>query len=98
MMSDLDEEKFRSGKPLVKPPQHMHSRLTSIYPGHLNVWGGRIGGIDGINPWDLTRSENELRKQMFEWTAWAKQNMPGCKKAYISMTSPQLDAARPGAL
>jgi hypothetical protein len=68
----------------------MHSRVTSIYPGHLNVWGGRIHDIDGINPWDLTKAENELRKQVFEWTSWAKKYMPGCEEAYISMTSPQL--------
>ncbi len=90
MMSNLDEEKFKSGKPLSKPPKRMHSRITNIYPGHLNVWGGRIGDIDGTNPWDLTRAENELRKQVFEWELWAKQNMPGCEEAYISMTSPQL--------
>ncbi len=90
MMSNLDEEKFKSGKPLSNPPQRMSRRVTNIYPGHLNVWGGRIGDIDGTNPWDLTRAENELRKQVIEWALWAKQNMPGCEEAYISMTSPQL--------
>ena len=90
MMSNLDEEKFKSGKPLSNPPQRMSRRVTNIYPGHLKVWGGRIGDIDGTNPWDLTRAENELRKQVIEWALWAKQNMPGCEEAYISMTSPQL--------
>jgi hypothetical protein len=90
MMSNLDEDKFKSGKPLSDPPQRMHSRITSVYPGHLNVWGGRIAGIDGTSPWDLTKAENELRKQVFEWASWAKRNMPGCQKAYVSMTSPQL--------
>ncbi len=90
MMSNLDEEKFKSGKPLVDPPQRMHSRMTSIYPGYLNVWGGMINDIDGISPWDLTKAENELRKQVFEWWSWAKKNMPGCEESYISMTSPQL--------
>jgi hypothetical protein len=90
IMSNLDEERFRSGKPVSQPPHRMGRRLTSIYPGHLNVWGGSIDGIDGTNPWDLTRAENELRKQVFEWALWAKQNMPGCEEAYISMTSPQL--------
>lgn len=90
MMSNLDEEKFKSSKPRTDPPQRMGRRITSIYPGHLNVWGGRIDGIDGTDPWDLTRAENELRKQVFEWAFWAKKNMPGCEDAYISMTSPQL--------
>ena len=90
MMSNIDEEKFKSGKSNQQPPRRMHSVLTKIYPGHLNVWGGRIGDIDGTNPWDLTKGENELRKQVFEWATWMKQNMPGCKDAYISMTSPQL--------
>ncbi len=90
MMSNLDEEKFKSGKPLTKPTRQMGNRITSIYPGHLNVWGGRMDDIDGVNPWDLTKAENELRKQVFEWAAWAKQNKPGCEEAYISMTSSQL--------
>lgn len=90
MMSDLDEEKYKSGKPLSKPPRNMGRRITSIYPGHLNVWGGRIGDIDGTDPWDITKAENELRKQVFEWWLWARQNMPGCEESYISMTSPQL--------
>jgi ribulose 1,5-bisphosphate synthetase/thiazole synthase len=90
MMSSLNEEEFKSGKPLTDPPQRMGRRITSIYPGHLNVWGGRIDGIDGTDPWDLTRAENELRKQVFEWAFWAKKDMPGCEDAYISMTSPQL--------
>ncbi len=90
MMSNLDEEKFRSNKSGQKPPRRMHNVLTNIYPGHLNVWGGRIDDIDGTNPWDLTRAENELRKQIFEWATWMKGNVCGCEEAYISMTSPQL--------
>jgi ribulose 1,5-bisphosphate synthetase/thiazole synthase len=90
MMSNLNEEKFKSGKPLTNPPQRMGRRITNIYPGHLNVWGGRIDGIDGTDPRDLTRAENELRKQVFEWSLWAEKDMPGCEDAYISMTSPQL--------
>jgi len=90
MMSNLDEEKFKSGKPEQKPPQRMHGVLTNIYYGHFNVWGGRIGDIDGTNPWDLTKAENELRKQVFEWATWMKQNASGYEDAYISMTSPQL--------
>lgn len=90
MMSSLNEEKFKSGKPLTDPPRRMGRRITSIYPGHLNVWGGKIDAIDGTDPRDLTRAENELRKQVFEWAFWAKKDMPGCEDAYISMTSPQL--------
>lgn len=90
MMSNLDEEKFRSAGRMDEQPRRMGRKLTGIYPGHLNVWGGKLDGIDGIDPWDLTRAENELRKQVFEWFFWMKQNMPGCEEAYVSMTSPQL--------
>ena len=47
-------------------------------------------GIDGTDPWDLTRCENELRKQVFVWAAWARENWPGCERAHVAMTSPQL--------
>ena len=90
IMSNVDEKKFKCGEPSQKPTRPMHGVLTGIYPGHFNVWGGRIGDIDGTNPWDLTKAENELRKQVFDWAAWAKQNRPGCEEAYISMTAPQL--------
>lgn len=90
VMSNVDEGKFTSDKPSQDPPRPMHGVLTNIYPGHFNVWGGRIGDIDGTNPWDLTKAENELRKQVFDWEAWAKQHRPGCENAYISMTAPQL--------
>lgn len=64
--------------------------LTQIHPGELNIWGGKEEGVDGLNPWDLTRAENELRKQVVEWVEWAKRNLPGCERAHLALTSPQL--------
>jgi len=90
MLANVDEDEFKSKEPDQPPPRPMHGMLTEIYPGYLNVWGGKIGDIDGTDPRDLTRAENELRKQVFEWVRWANQHRPGCEQAFVSMTSPQV--------
>ena len=88
MMSNVDHDRLET--PTPKPPQWMHGVSTGIYPGNRNVWGGSMGSIDGTNPWDLTRAENELRKQVIDHMRWARESLPGCEEAYVSMTSPQL--------
>ena len=90
MMAGADKTEFKSREYTEEPTEHMHGVSTDIYPGQLNIWGGRIGDIDGTNPWDLTTAENELRKRIFAWEAWARRCRAGCKEAYITMTSPQV--------
>jgi len=90
MMLGVDEDRFLSEKPKTDAPRRMGACATRLHPGELNVWGGRIPGVDGTDPWSLTGCENELRKQVVEWVAWAKANRPGCESAFLSATSPQV--------
>ena len=90
MMLGVDEDRFLSEKPTAEPPRHMGACVTRLHAGEVNVWGGKLSGIDGTNPWDLTRCENELRKQVVEWVEWVKANRPGCEQAHLALTSPQL--------
>jgi len=90
MMANVDKEAHLANEWSEEPPERMHGAVTDIYPGQLNVWGGKIGDIDGTNPWDLTKAENELRKRIFEWEACARRCRRGYENAYVSMTSPQL--------
>jgi len=90
VVSGVDREKWEAVPEDHRPPQHMSACFTEIYPGHLNVWGGSIGEIDGTDPWDLTRAENVLRQEIGEWGTWMSRHMPGFENAYISLTSPQV--------
>ena len=90
MMLGVDVDRFESEKPETPPPRPMGVCATRLHPGELNVWGGKMSDIDGTDPWDLTRCENELRKQVVEWVEWARANRPGCEDAHLSLTSPQL--------
>jgi len=89
MLLGVDETTY-GAEPRSPKPRRMGRVLTQIHPGELNIWGGREQGIDGLNPWDLTKAENELRKQVVEWVEWAKRDLPGCEGAHLALTSPQL--------
>ncbi len=65
MMSNIDEPKFKPGG-VSNAPYSLCSALTNIYPGYANVWGGRLDGVNGLDPWELTLAENKLRREVFE--------------------------------
>ncbi|OGG53583.1 MAG: hypothetical protein A3F84_02690 [Candidatus Handelsmanbacteria bacterium RIFCSPLOWO2_12_FULL_64_10] len=90
LMLGVDEARYLSEKPKTDLPRRMGGVFTRLRPGELNVWGGAMPGIDGTDPWDLTRCENELRKQVVEWVEWARASRPGCESAHLALTSPQL--------
>lgn len=89
MLSNVDESKYRGGGN-ENAPHHLQHVLTHIYPGYANVWGGSIKDIDGTDPWDLTRAENEQRKQVYELWRWMRENLPGFENSFISLTAPQV--------
>jgi hypothetical protein len=61
-----------------------------VFPGELNIWGGHLGGIDGTNTQDLSRSEVVLRRQVLEWYLWARRSVPGLENLYLSQTATQM--------
>jgi len=86
------------------PPQHndAHPALPSTV-GHDFTHGmrefrlGEFMGMHGhvvdayaADPWDLTRAENKARQLAYQRLAFIRENIPGCEKAYISFTAPQL--------
>ena len=91
MMVGVDEDRYRAEKPTTSPPgRQMGGCFTRLGPGEMIIWGGLMSGINGVDPRDLTRCENELRKQVVEWVEWAKRHRPGCESAHPTVTSPQL--------
>ena len=56
----------------------------------LNVWGGTYNP-SSLDPWELTKCENDSRKLMYEYIFPIIKNQgPGCKNAYPAVSSPQL--------
>ncbi len=89
MFSNVDEAKYASGGTEGAPYKANHA-ITRIYPGYVNVWAGFIDDVNGVDPWDLTKAENEHRKQAFEIWRWMRENTPGFQNSYISLTAPQI--------
>jgi len=50
----------------------------------------RVYGINGTNPWELTRGELEARKQMEELVAFMKRDVPGFESAFLMDSSATL--------
>ena len=91
LMLGVNTEVYQTATPKTDPPHNFGKGcITFLHPGEVNVWGGHMPDIDGTDAWDLTRCENELRKDVVEWMEWAKKNMPGCEQAHIALSSPQL--------
>lgn len=56
----------------------------------LNVWGGTFSP-SSLDPWELTKCENDSRKLMYEYIyPMIKKQGPGCKNVYPSTSAPQL--------
>ena len=51
---------------------------------------GHVVDAYAADPWDLTRAENEAHRLAYERLDFIRRNIPGCEKAYISFTAPQL--------
>ena len=64
--------------------------LNRVHPGEYNVHATRVLGVDGTIGEDLSRAEIEARFQAWGLFRSMKQNLPGCKNAYISQTPQQI--------
>ena len=73
-----------------------HPEVSAAKVGWLNhvrgdeylAMHGHIQGVDGTDPWQLTRAENEARQGAMKKLEWLKENVPGCERAYIALTAP----------
>ena len=64
--------------------------LNRVHPGEYNVHATRVLGVDGSVGEDFSRAEVEARFQAWELFRYMKQNLPGCRNAYISQIAQQI--------
>jgi hypothetical protein len=75
------------------PPTVGHDFTHGMREFRLGEYMGMHGHVVdayAADPWDLTRAENEAHRLAFERLAFIREHIPGCEKAYISFTAPQL--------
>lgn len=70
-------------------PAQAQLHLNPVRGDELLGMHGHIKDVDGTDPWQLTRAENEARKIAMEKLLWLKANVPGCQNAYLALTAPQ---------
>jgi hypothetical protein len=58
--------------------------------GHVALMLSHIFGVDGTNPWDLTKAEIEGRKQAFEAWQFLKKYVKGFENSNLVMTAPHI--------
>jgi ribulose 1,5-bisphosphate synthetase/thiazole synthase len=61
-----------------------------VYHDEINVWSGMLGGMDGLNPKDLTNAEFITREHSMRLATFLKKNFPGFEKSRIECTATQV--------
>jgi len=92
MLANIDETVVTGGTigKLKVGKYNINTAMTEMYPGYANLWAGRIDDIDCTDPWQLTYAENESRKIAAQALFEARRTIPGCEKAFLSMTATQM--------
>lgn len=81
-------EKTKSGE--FDFPRNSGSFSPSPQPGKVHVNMSRVHGIDGTDPWSLTRGHLEGRRQVNDFARFLVKYVPGFEKARIDAIAPQL--------
>jgi hypothetical protein len=81
---NFDLELYRKNK---APGVHAE---TLLYPDQLNVWAGSLGGINGLNPEELSQAEIITREHSMRLARFLKTNLEGFEKSRIECTSAQV--------
>jgi ribulose 1,5-bisphosphate synthetase/thiazole synthase len=81
---NFDLELYRKNK---APGVHAE---TLLYPDQLNVWAGSLGGINALNPKELTQAEIITREHSMRLASFLKKNLEGFENSRIECTSAQV--------
>ena len=63
---------------------------TLLYADQLNVWAGSLGGINALNPKELTQAEIITREHSMRLATFLKKNLEGFENSRIECTSAQV--------
>ncbi|MEO7234200.1 MAG: FAD-dependent oxidoreductase [Lapillicoccus sp.] len=71
-------------------PRREGSIHVTTVPGVRHANMTRVAGRDLTDPWELTRAEQEGRRQSWEYARFLHDRVPGFEKSYLLGTSPRL--------
>ncbi len=71
-------------------PRREGSIHVTTIPGVRHANMTRVAGRDLTDPWELTRAEQEGRRQSWEYARFLRERVPGYEDAYLLGTSPRL--------
>lgn len=71
-------------------PRREGSIHVTTVPGVRHANMTRVAGRDLTDPWELTRAEQEGRRQSWEYARFLHDRVPGFEQSYLLGTSPRL--------
>jgi len=61
-----------------------------VYDDEMNVWSGNLVGLNGVDPWDLTKAEIITREHVMRLATFLRKKVPGFEKSRIESTAHQV--------
>ncbi len=81
------EQKFGNfNLPAYAMPMMVYKGST-LNPGEYSVNVDMVTGIDGTDPWQLTKAMNESRKRVFETVSFLQKYLPGGRNCFLTKTA-----------
>ncbi|MEO9152759.1 MAG: FAD-dependent oxidoreductase, partial [Lapillicoccus sp.] len=84
----LMAEAISSG--MYELPRREGSIHVTMLPGVRHANMTRVAGRDLTDPWELSRAEQEGRRQSWEYARFLRERVPGYEDSYLLGTSPRL--------
>lgn len=61
-----------------------------VYDDEMNVWSGNLVGMNGVDPWDLTKAEIITREHVMRMATYLRKKVPGFEKSRVEYTAHQV--------
>lgn len=102
-MAGVNIKRFKAAKPKVqalykkfqaegkiKNPRENVLSFIHTSDGVLHLNSTRVVGLSPLEPFDISKAEMIAREQMLELFEFLKKNAPGCKKATLLSSAPEI--------
>ncbi len=74
----------------IKNPRENILSFIHTSDGVLHLNSTRVVGLSPLDPFDISKAEMIAREQMLELFTFLKENAPGCKKATLLSSAPEI--------
>ncbi len=102
-MAGVNIKRFKAAKPKIqalykkfqaegkiKNPRENILSFIHTSEGVLHLNSTRVVGLSPLDPFDISKAEMIAREQMMELFYFLKENAPGCKKATLLSSAPEI--------